>query len=340
MQVMTENSDFMRIRKYIVNTIAANAPRPVKFPPLSTLAKKFGVSKPTVLRVIRSLIEDNYLLPCKGGGTISSPNQSTPNSWHTIFGYIVHSGDQSVECRFFSTITSAMKDAITFRNSKFVAAQLNYGPLECMERALVDNVVNYLVLVAPSNSMQKQLPVIRKLGIPAVSFIYKLEGVSSVYLSMLDMLTKSLEKLRSEGRKKIIVFTKNDEVCFIPPENKFPDLNQKDILQYKIGTMAMNEAIFHDLSGRLERGEVFDGVYFSFLDPVFYHLLRQKLDLKAQCRCIAQNTSITRDLNFEGYVISPDLAYASEQLVDLLLNPPEKNADIKIPFQIETYNQK
>ena len=73
----------------------------------------------------------------------------------------------------------------------------------------------------------------------------------------------------------------------------------------------------------LEFGLKFDAVFFYSFHPAIYELLQSRFDFQEECRIICDDTSVTDDLNYTGYVVHYDLENAAKKLIDLLLNQTE-----------------
>ena len=103
--------DFIRVRQYIVDRIMTSETKPVHFPPTRKLAEMFQVSQPTALRAVKDLIKDGYLLPCRGGGSVSTAWSGGPA--YQLFGLVAVSGQQSMDDYFINRLYSAMALEIT-----------------------------------------------------------------------------------------------------------------------------------------------------------------------------------------------------------------------------------
>ena len=67
----------------------------------------------------------------------------------------------------------------------------------------------------------------------------------------------------------------------------------------------------------------FDAVFFYTFHHAIYEQLQCRFDFQEECRIICDDTSVTDDLNYTGYVVHYDLKNAAKKLIDLLLRQTE-----------------
>jgi len=65
--------EYMRIRSHLYNLIAKADGEDLQIPPENELCRLFDVSRVTVRRAIKGMVEDKYLIPRRGAGTFMNP---------------------------------------------------------------------------------------------------------------------------------------------------------------------------------------------------------------------------------------------------------------------------
>ncbi len=69
----TAVSEYMRIRRYVMNLLYRDSAKPTKIPSLNELSNQFQVSRPTVCKALKELIEEGFLIARPGLGTFANP---------------------------------------------------------------------------------------------------------------------------------------------------------------------------------------------------------------------------------------------------------------------------
>ncbi len=80
---------YMRIRHYVFDWLASTKGSVVRLPSNRELARKFGVSQPTVVKALQELIREEYLTMRPGVGLFSNPDRMTESNsklWGIILG--------------------------------------------------------------------------------------------------------------------------------------------------------------------------------------------------------------------------------------------------------------
>lgn len=78
----------MRIRHYVFDLLAGTGNSVVKLPSNREIARKFGVSQPTVVKALQELVREGYLTIRPGVGAFSNPDRFTHDSklWGIVLG--------------------------------------------------------------------------------------------------------------------------------------------------------------------------------------------------------------------------------------------------------------
>ena len=149
----TGDTDFMRIRRYVVDRIATNGDQPIRFPATRELARQFGVSQPTALRAIQSLIEEGYLIACKSGGTISRPATLGYSENLKIFGLVEYQGKQVFDTLYFNLISHAVSYELLRRSETNKTKQLILETPSQLERTAREENLSGVILLGSEPHM-------------------------------------------------------------------------------------------------------------------------------------------------------------------------------------------
>ena len=92
--ISSTQSEFMKIRQYIVEQVLRGGAIPRQIPSARKLAQMFGVSHPTALKALQDLVGSGHLIPCRRGGYLTVPG-SFGSNWRTprIIGVINGAGN-------------------------------------------------------------------------------------------------------------------------------------------------------------------------------------------------------------------------------------------------------
>ncbi len=67
-------SEYMKIRRYMMNVIYRANGQSVQVPTILELSKQFGVSRPTVSKAMKALTDEGYIIGKRGIGSFTNPN--------------------------------------------------------------------------------------------------------------------------------------------------------------------------------------------------------------------------------------------------------------------------
>lgn len=325
----TGDTDFMRIRRYVVDRIATSGDQPIRFPATRELARQFGVSQPTALRAIQSLIEEGYLIACKSGGTISRPATLGYSENLKIFGLVEYQGKQVFDTLYFNLISHAASYELLRRSETNKTKQLILETPSQLERTAREENLSGVILLGSEPHMAEYAHHLRENGTPVASFMHRFDGISSFYNPIQDQIRQTLTDLFREGRTHVL----------IPGWPERPDLSNPVLTGIQEACTEQNiprgQVIFLDRSPdvmeekveeMLNFGMRFDAVVFINFQRRTYNLLLKFFNPEETVFLI-DSSSLYDDLNFTGRVFSYDLADAAHRLVDDLfeqMNQPDR----------------
>ena len=309
--------DFIRVRQYIVDRIMTSETKPVHFPPTRKLAEMFQVSQPTALRAVKDLIKDGYLLPCRGGGSVSTAWSGGPA--YQLFGLVAVSGQQSMDDYFINRLYSAMALEITGRDPFYETEEIHLSSLQLLKQECDVHNLAGIALILPSPRLLEYGEALRKNGLPVISLLGRSEDVPCVYFDWKERFLRVLNTLLEEGRKKFIVSIGREmseemrsaagELCASKgiPETGIVFLEHRQ------------PETFNALKQAMELGVRFDGiVYFKF----HYHLFRflqERPEYAAGAKMVCMDSDAVWMKSFSGFRIENDYEDAARNLTDTLI---------------------
>lgn len=74
-------SEYMKIRRYVMNLILRAGKDPVQIPTINELSEKFSVSRPTVSKAMKELTSEGYIIGRRGIGSFTNPAKIFPASF-------------------------------------------------------------------------------------------------------------------------------------------------------------------------------------------------------------------------------------------------------------------
>lgn len=318
----TIDTDFMKIRRYVIDTIATNGDQPVRFPATRVLAKQFDVSQPTALRVVKSLIEEGYLIPCKSGGTISRPCTFGANESLKIFGLVEYQGKQTFDTLYFDLISHAVSQEILRRSETCKTRMLFLEMPSYLERRAREENLSGVILLGSEPHTAEYARQLREHGTPVASFMHRFEGISSFYNPVQNRIEKTLSDLFRKGKNHVLIIGWPDRPDFSVPTNAGIDA------ACATSGVPRGQVIFLDrpISETLEKvkemlgfGMKFDAAILNNFQRSCYDLLREHASGSGTL-FFADRSAIYDDLHFTGRMFYYDLESAAKHLVDDLFH--------------------
>lgn len=316
---MNKKNDFMKIRRYVIDTIAASDGLPIRFPPTRKLASMFGVSQPTALRAVQDLIGENVLMPCRGGGTVSRPSQCSSQRMK-IFGFAADCGKLSYDIYYFLKLHAAVALELARRSCQFCTTNLYLESPSMLEQTVSEKSISGVILIAARNVIFEHAVKLKRKGFPVVSFWNRTEGISSFYVSWKEHFRMVLSRLFQENRTHLLlVVWDRKEMQDLVEETVSLCCEEFQIDRGQVIVLAkpFREAV-ERVTEMLNFGMKFDGVVFSPCCDAIYRLIVERFDPQI-CRIVCDETSVFDDLNYSGYVVRYDLESAAVRLVDDLI---------------------
>ncbi len=339
------DTDFMKIRRWVINTIATGGNQPIRFPATRVLGKQFNVSQPTAQRVIKSLIEEGLLIPCRTGGTISRPC-SIGNTEHLkIFGLVEYQGKQAFDTLYFELIRHAVAHELLRRSISCSTKTLYLETPSHLERQTREENLSGVVLLGSEPHTAEYARQLRTHGTPVASFMHRFDGISSFYNPTQDRTRNTLEALFRDGKTRVLILGWPDRPDFSEPI--CAGIQEAcDNTDTPRGRVVFLDRPFAETKEKikemLEFGMKFDAVIINnFLRDTF-ELLREHLNENGTSYFV-DRSAVFDELHFTGYMFYYDLESAAKSLADDLFrqisDPASPPVYEKIPYRLVRYRE-
>lgn len=335
----TGDTDFMKIRRWVINAIATGGSQPIRFPATRVLGKQFNVSQPTAQRVIKSLIEEGLLIPCKSGGTISRPCSIGSTEHLKIFGLVEYQGKQAFDTLYFELIRHAVAHELLRRSTSCTTKTLYLEMPSHLERQTRVENLSGVVLLGSEPHTAEYARQLREHGTPVASFMHRFDGISCFYNPIQDRIRDTLEALFRDGKTRVLILGWPDRPDFSDPISAGIQeaCENSNIPRGRVVFLDRPFAETQEkIKEMLEFGMKFDAVIInSFLRNTF-ELLREHLN-ENETIYFADRSAVFDELRFTGYMFYYDLESAAKNLADDLFrqlrDPGSPPVYEKIPYR-------
>ena len=335
----TGDTDFMKIRRWVINAIATGGSQPIRFPATRVLGKQFNVSQPTAQRVIKSLIEEGLLIPCKSGGTISRPCSIGSTEHLKIFGLVEYQGKQAFDTLYFELIRHAVAHELLRRSTSCTTKTLYLEMPSHLERQTRVENLSGVVLLGSEPHTAEYARQLREHGTPVASFMHRFDGISCFYNPIQDRIRDTLEALFRDGKTRVLILGWPDRPDFSDPISAGIQeaCENSNIPRGRVVFLDRPFAETQEkIKEMLEFGMKFDAVIInSFLRDTF-ELLREHLN-ENETIYFADRSAVFDELRFTGYMFYYDLESAAKNLADDLFrqlrDPGSPPVYEKVPYR-------
>lgn len=172
-------TEYINIRKRILDMLMSDFGAPRRLPPLRELAKTFGVTAPTVMRAVNALAVDGYLIHCKGGGMVSNRVYEKMRNIK-LFGIVNGLGNPIYDIDYFLQVNAALSLELVSRSRmNYCTANLYMENPERLSALVRENNLAGLILVGAAPSIVKEAEKLHENGLPAIGLFINSETISS-----------------------------------------------------------------------------------------------------------------------------------------------------------------
>ena len=346
-----EVTEYEKIRKYVVAQLSKAGPRPMRLASSRDLAKRFNVSRPTVNRALKDLLDDGYLSVKKGIGMFTNPGKFYNPQGAKLIGFLSGDGKAAFITRLhwefgvFASVLQSHDERYLLQNC-FLVSPLDKPDdiLKEMQALGLDGLI--WILPAP-----EILPAIQRLkasGMPmiAISINEWTPGISNFHYDFAANNQHAAELMFDEGRRTpaLVLPTKCNDRRFLDEAaygfkkafeiRKIP-FNESSIIRLECEDVDS----FASAIGRLKP----DALLFNMNVMPFWKTIKERLEIVNGCRLYVGHTHIHKNMDYTGYVGVEDFTGYAELAAENLeaqLTSPEKAPVLDCPMQLKIQMKK
>lgn len=163
---------YLKIRQHIIKLISRSGNEATQIESCRKLAQQFSVTHPTVLRALKDLVNDGFLVPTQRGGYLTRPSTLISVRDLKVIGIIFHDGKQIFHDNVSNTLHGAITAAILRRNASYRIEILQNcdgtkeGLLQHIEKSELDG----LIWLAPHAAQHEIIAELRRRQLPVMAF--------------------------------------------------------------------------------------------------------------------------------------------------------------------------
>ena len=334
-------TEYMKIRKQLLNLVFKAGPTPVRLASCRELGKRFGVAHMTVARVMKYLDAEGYLAIKQGVGTFTNSLNNNVRENSNVFGVVIGDGKYTLLDRIELSFFSAFSDAILRRSQKnWVQNCTLLSPLKEADHELRRDNLDGIAWILPCLDA---VPVIKELktqGMPVVSIGRKIEGVSSLSIDFAELGYRIAKRMLEQGRKRILLVLMNkptfpQDMAVDGVEKAFREHGETFQPTWQIKGSREKQENF----GRILEHEKPDGIIFFDSIRPYLTALKSDQNLTADGLLYSPEWEIRDDMDYSGYVGVPNLKDAADLAAENLEAQrftPDLILNATIAFQVKT----
>ena len=323
---MRNDTEFRKIRQYVISLIGADGGKPQAIPASRQLAAQLNVAHTTVLRAMRHLAEDGFveLLPQGGARTLPADKDI---SLTRLAGIIRGDGKVAFDNYFYARLASAVSLEYTRRACGHGTRDIYVEYGSALPAIVKRDSLAGLILVGrkPTAGI---ISAVRKLHndrqFPVAVLYESVEGISSYDITDVRIFEEMCRKLLQEGRRRMVAIIPQNNCAEERKQTAKRLCAEHGVADSCIAVIADRPAAAVErLREMLAFGMRFDGLVFLHQLGGVYPDLREITAQMDNCRIACYEYAIRKDLRYTGYALDFRLDTAAEWLVDDLLAQAE-----------------
>lgn len=315
-KICSSGSEYLKIRRYVMNILWKNNNELEPIPSLNELMVKFNVSRPTACKAVRELIREGYLIAKRGHGTFINPAKSVKNSGQfgkrhlPIIGILIGDGLHVHFEIFFSFLMAEL-----LKNLAVLPAcvhLLNFGGVTpgAAFSEIVNEKLDGLCWIQPPECFLPTIIKLRDNGLKVVT------GATAGDSNAVDVAMDSLQRdmaicrlLHQEGRRNIVYLQQCRESE--AQEAELREIFTGNLPDRKIFFFSADDSAFEKLEKLLKSGERIDAIINPFMPyPDLKSLLEKlQIDTMHDCRIVQSSMNLYGEPEPRGIIY--DIPFAA-----------------------------
>lgn len=311
-------SEYMRIRRYVMNLILRADGKAAQIPTIQELSEKFGVSRPTVSKAMKELTSEGYIIGKRGIGTFTNPARRAIvaiGKKLPLVGIMISDGLNVHLDKYIGCALAEILKQVVFVPAIAHLVTVGTSDPEQAVKEILDEQLDALVVFG-SNRFTPQL---RATGLPVIVSDYRPRIPGSVYFDYEGWGYRCGKQLLKENRRNIVFL--HDQT---PWNVSFPGIRRA----YQEAGVPLNENLFlkdfqnslNELKNIINYGIKVDAVCDTLLVNNEVTELLMKLDpgLAETCAIIHNAASEPQNNGFHEICYDIPFAAFAAEVADLL----------------------
>ena len=202
----TAVSEYMKIRRYVVNLIYKARGKSIQVPTILELAKQFGVSHATVSKAMKELTTEGFIIGRRGIGSFTNPRLSAAGGIRElpVIGILMEDGMGVHFDKYLAPILGQMLQQLVCLPATVHLLTLGSLDPEVMHREIVNEQLDGLLWNCPEERGVEVARRLRRDGLPVVLLGKKAEGFSSAMFDFEGWGMECGKQLLKEGRRNVV----------------------------------------------------------------------------------------------------------------------------------------
>ena len=335
-------TEYTKIRRYVMTLILRAGQRPVRIPTVVELAKKFGVSRPTVSKAMKTLTEDGYIIARPRLGSFTNParNQMLQDaSTKAVIGILEGDGMIAHYTSYLARQHAHMM--LELANLPVVIHQLSLTSHKTEEilRDIEAESLDLLIWVGAEEPHVPVLKSLREMGRRVLLYNSNLNHPGCIRMDYWTAGFRIGKKLAAEGRRNL-VYLPAVELQTIQLEGLKKAYEEAGIALNENFFLRSMNTCFDDLEKMLRLVPQIDSIFMTIpLNPILFEILRRvRPDYRETMSLVIPDVR-KEPSDFNGYTYLYSFEQAARALADRVKrtldgeNLPEE--PLPVPLEIK-----
>ncbi len=200
-------TEYMKIRRYVVNQIYKAHGKSVQIPTILELAKQFRVSHATVSKAMKELTNEGLIIGKRGIGSFTNPRLSVPQGTRKlpVIGILMGDGMGVHFDKYLAPILAQMLQQLVCLPATVHLLTLGSLDPDIIYREIVNEQLDGLLWESPPEKAVGVAQRLQKEGMPLVILERDVEGIPSAMFDFEAWGEECGRQLLKEGRKHIVL---------------------------------------------------------------------------------------------------------------------------------------
>ena len=334
-------TEYIKIRRYVMTLILRAGQKSVRIPTVVELAKKFGVSRPTVSKAMKALTEDGYIIarPRLGSFTNPSRNQMLQDaSSKAVIGILEGDGMIAHYTSYLARQHAYMM--LELANLPVMMHQLSLTSHKTDEilRDIEAETLDFLIWIGAEEAHVPVIESLRAGGLRVLLYNSILDLPGCIRMDYADAGFRIGRKLIAEGRRNLVYLPAVEQQT-IQLEGLKKAYGESGITLNENFFLRSINTCFDDLEKTLRFAPQIDAIFSTTPSPMLFEILRKsRPDYRDTMSLILPDVR-EESPDFNGYTYLHSFEQAARALADRVkrtLDGEDLPADpLPVPLEIK-----